>query len=258
MSKTPAASSGSPLFYQQPQPLSPRMHGHWRLRSGDHRFAISANAVPVMLSEFTAAMRHYPLVFAGDLAAPVAVLGLEGRNLFVEDGDWAPDVYIPAYVRRYPFLSMAIESAQNFVLAIDGASDRFLTDEGDDVGEALFEAEAPSAFTRRMLGFCEAFRSDQAATLAWAAALKAAGVLDSRQAAVTLPNGRQLTFGGFHVVDARKLASLEESVLLEWHREGWLAWTYLHLASLDRFNDLLARQGRVDGATVETEQAEAA
>jgi hypothetical protein len=258
MSKTPAASIGSPLFYQQPQPLSPRMHAHWRLRSGDHRFATGTNAVPVMLSEFAAAMRHYPLVFAGDVAAPVAVLGLEGRNLFVEDGGWVPDVYVPAYVRRYPFLSMAIESPENFVLAIDGASDRFLTDEGDDEGAALFEAEAPSAFTRQMLGFCEAFRNDQAATLAWAAAMKAAGVLDSRHAAVTLPKGRQLTFGGFQVVDAGKLAALEDSVILEWHRKGWLAWTYLHLASLDRFSDLLARQGRVDGPVVETEQAEAA
>jgi hypothetical protein len=140
---------------------------------------------------------------------------------------------------------------EHFVLAIDGTSDRLLTEEGADEGVALFEGDAPSAFTRQMLGFCEAFRNDHASTLAWAAAVKAAGILDSRQAAVTLPDGRKLTFGGFHVVDVQKLAALEDSVVLDWHRKGWLGWLHLHLASLDRFTDLLDRQGRTDAAQVE-------
>jgi SapC len=258
MSKSPATSNGGPLFYREPLPLSAHAHGHWRLRDGNYHFAAGTNAVPVMYSEFTAAMRHYPLVFAGDAATPVAVLGLEGRNLFVADGCWAPGLYVPAYARRYPFLSMAIESAENFVLAIDGTSDRILTDKDQSEGVALFEDAAPSAFTRQMLGFCEAFRNDHATTLAWAAALKAAGILDSRQAAVTLPDGRKLTFGGFHVVDAQKLAALEDSVILDWHRKGWLGWIHLHLASLDRFTDLLERQGRTDGPGANAAQAEAA
>jgi hypothetical protein len=256
MSKSPTASHGGPLFYQQPLPLSARVHGHWRLRDGDYRFAEGSNAVPVMFSEFPAAMRHYPLVFAGDAATPVAVLGLEGNNLFVEDGGWSPGLYVPAYARRYPFLSMSIESAENFILAIDGTSDRIVTGEGE--GVALFEGDAPSAFTRQMLAFCEAFRNDHAATQAWATALKAAGILDSRQAAVTLPEGRKLTFGGFHVVDAQKLAELEDSVILDWHRKGWLGWIHLHLASLGRFTDLLDRQGRAETPGASAEPAEAA
>jgi hypothetical protein len=246
---TRSAAIGNPLFYYQPQPLSPVAHAQWRLREGDHAFTAEANAVPVMLGEFATAMRHYPLVFAGDGATPVAVLGLEGHNLFVQDGRWSAEHYVPAYVRRYPFLSMAFESPEHFVLAIDAGSDRVISaeaGEGDSEGVALFEDGAPSALTQQMLGFCDAFRNDQAATLAWVAALKEHGVLDMRHAAVTLPNGRKLNFGGFQAVDAQRLAALDDVVIADWQRKGWLAWVHLHLASLERFNDLLERQASAE------------
>jgi hypothetical protein len=250
MSTPPNPALGSPLFYRQPQPLSPRAHGRWRLRGGDYGFAGGVNAVPVTIGEFTSAMRHYPLAFAGETATPVAVLGLENRNLFVEEGRWAPDTYVPAYVRRYPFLSMAIESPEHFVLAIDGACERFAGGEEDGTeGIALFEGDTPSTLTRQMLGFCEAFRNDHAATLAWSAALKEQGLLDDRNVQATLPgSGRKLSFGGFQAVDPQRLARLDDAMLADWQRKGWLAWIHLHLASLERFVDLLARQGRNEPA----------
>lgn len=237
------AAVNGPLFYRRPEPLSPHRHAHWRLRRRGVGFAAGVNAVPVLAGELAAAIRHYPLVFAETEAVPVAVLGLEKANLFVEDGDWARETYIPAYVRRYPFLSMAVESSEHVVLAIDAACDYIAEGESndEDTGTALFEEGSPSPLTREMARFCEAFRRDQAATMAWVAALKEQGVLANRQALMHSSSGRKHGFGGFQAVDPQRLAALDEAVIVDWHRKGYLAWTALHLASLDRFNDLLAR-----------------
>jgi hypothetical protein len=95
-----------PLFYQRPEPLRADQHAAYRLVSKpDFKFAAKTNAVPIMASEFVAAARHYPIVFAGTPVMPAAVLGFEQFNLFVDDeGLWQDSrTYIPAYVRRYPF-----------------------------------------------------------------------------------------------------------------------------------------------------------
>jgi len=65
--------------------------------------------MPLSLAEFGPASRDYPIVFVsadeGKTFNAVAVLGLQSmQNLFIlTDGTWDRRVYLPAYVRRYPF-----------------------------------------------------------------------------------------------------------------------------------------------------------
>jgi hypothetical protein len=72
-------------------------------------FCRSINALALSFSEFNAAARDYPIVFAsadnGANFSPVVVLGLgDEQNLFINDaGDWDRTTYLPAFVRRYPF-----------------------------------------------------------------------------------------------------------------------------------------------------------
>ena len=56
------------------------------------------------MSEFRSVQRHYPIIFAGnELPSPLAVLGTEGENFFVDGaGQWEHGVYIPAYLRIHP------------------------------------------------------------------------------------------------------------------------------------------------------------
>src|SRR3546814_15975283 len=104
--KTPAAAPETmqrlPLFYREPQPLALSVHGAWRLKGGDASFAAETPFVPLVVGELAAAARCYPIVFAaGD--APIALLGLERINLFVDGGRWAADSYVQASVRPSPF-----------------------------------------------------------------------------------------------------------------------------------------------------------
>src|SRR5262245_32764158 len=107
-------------------------------------FFRKANAVPISYSEFAAACRDYPLAFvstdAGRSFSPVAVLGVaSGENLFLRDGRWDGSVYLPAYLRRYPFCMArvtlnSVEQADRLIcvektfLSEDGA--RMFDDQG--------------------------------------------------------------------------------------------------------------------------------
>lgn len=229
-----------PLFYIAPEPLSAAAHGVWRLGEGDFAFAAETPFVPVVAGEVAQAMHTYPIVFSAGDAHPIAVMGVERENLFVTDGRWAADAYVPAYVRRYPFGFIPTINPEGFVLAIDAGAERVRKD-GDE-GMALFEEMEPSELTRQALAFCDAFQGQAAVTRAFADALVAAELLVDRRADVQLPDGRTLGLEGFQVVDADKLAGLPDETIVEWHRNGWLALVHYHLASLDRFTLLLARR----------------
>ncbi|MEG3086713.1 SapC family protein [Sphingomonas sp. PB4P5] len=239
MSNVPA---GLPLFYRKPEPLSAEAHADWRLLDGDEAFAGGTAFVPILTSEIVAAARDYPIVFTADTTTPIAVLGLEQANLFVQDGQWDDTVYVPAYVRRYPFAFMATREPDGFRLAIDAASPRAV--QGGEAGTALFDDGKPSALTQQALEFCAAFERDAAVTDAFIAALGEQDILIDRRADATMPDGRAFGVQGFRIVDREKFAALPDSVVLAWHKAGYLTLIHLHLASLDRFATLLARQGK--------------
>ena len=231
--------SALPLFYRDPQPLSLAAHSEWRLRDGDVGFAADTAYTPIVVGELAAASAVYPVLFSGDTAQPIAVLGLEQSNLFVTDGRWDVSAYVPAYVRRYPFGFIATVNPEGFALAIDAGSDRVV--QAGQEGAPLFEDGQPSELTRQALSFCDAFQGEAAATLAFGQALKAQNLLIDRRADATLKDGRKLGLDGFQIVDVERFTALPEDVVVDWHRKGWLAMVHFHLASLERFRNLLDR-----------------
>ena len=235
-----------PLFYRQPVPLSAQRHGEWRLMPGDLGFSAEANAVAIVIEEFASASRFYPVLFSAHDATPLVLLGLERRNLFVDNGEWENGHYVPAYVRRYPFVFVRAADPDGFALAIDADSGR-IAESGSD-GVALFEDGQPAEITRRALDFCGRFTGEHRATQAFCAELKARGLLVKRDAGATLPNGRRLQVSGFEVVDPERFGALPEETVVDWHRKGWLGLIHFHLASLARFADLLSRQSAADAA----------
>src|SRR5690606_22748752 len=130
-------------------------HGAWRARSVDKAAWIgNQHAIPLTVDEFAQSQRHFPIVFsAGDRPVPLALLGLnEGVNVFFDaEGTMTEDAYVPAYVRRYPFLLAKLRpDSDEMSLCFDPSSD--LLGEFKD-GEALFDEGQPSAHTKGLLDF---------------------------------------------------------------------------------------------------------
>jgi hypothetical protein len=230
-----------PVFYERPELLTPERHGGKSLGAASHhRFARATNTVPLTGAEFALAQRHYPIVFSEEGAPfPMAILGLrDAENLFVgAEGAWEGGAYVPAYVRRYPFVFMADADKQQLALCIDAACE-FLVD-GD--ANPLFRDGVPTDATKNALAFCTSFQAEYEKTQAFAAALSEQQLLVSRTASVELRGSRKLVFGPFRLIDDSKLAELPEALIAEWFRRGWLAWIHAHLLSFANWPNLANR-----------------
>ena len=239
-----AQPAGQLLFYSKPEVLTAERHGGLRLKKvGDFAFAKGSNSVAISAVEFVQAMRFYPIVFGGKAAYPVVVLGLEQENLFVDtDGHWRSSHYVPAYMRRYPFVFVTHPDGKQFILGIDRACDR-LTEVEEPEALPLFENGKPGAVTQEALTFCGAYQNDHSLTMAFAQALEEQNLLIDNQAQVKLPDGHQMNLQGFRVIDRARFAALPDAVIVDWHKKGWLALANFHLASLERFQHLLELQG---------------
>lgn len=241
-------SASLPLFYQSPVLLRFEEHRIAGLkRQNGFPFARDTIAVPLCIGEFTAAVRHYPIVFTpDDHHTPLAVLGVqEGKNLFVnEDGSWKAGFYVPAYVRRYPFIVTDTPDQQSQLLAIDGASERFVidADKEKDVARLFDDEGGPTSAAQEAMTFCHAFHSEHMKTTAFSNALASAGLLTANHAQMQLPNGNRYSLDGFMVVEEQAYRALPAETLVEWQANGWLDPVALHLASRQNWQTLLDLQ----------------
>jgi hypothetical protein len=239
---SPPGDPAWPLFYARPRVLQPALHGSKSLAAAtDLRFAAATNAVPLVAGEFAAAGRHYPIVFTAQAPAhPVAIVGLRPQqNLFVDGaGQWHAGCYVPAYVRRYPFVFLAHDGGATLTLCIDEAAPHLV--EGTE--RPLFDAQGQAtALTHDALVFCRDYEREHQDTTAFAQAVRSAELLVEHRAGVTLHDGRTLSLSGFQVIDEARFQALPDAEFLRWRRKGWLGLVYAHLASVGNWSALVDR-----------------
>ncbi len=221
-----------PLFYQNPIPLDAKKHADLALKENfGFGFAKEVNAVPVNMVEMPQVCHYYPIAFSPDESgSPVAILGLrDNENLFVnKDGSWISNVYIPAYVRRYPFIFSEVPNSDQLTLCIDGNPAV-----SEKNGKRLFfdKDGAPTQLANDALEFCKSYHAAAQQTLAFASELSKSGLLVEKEAQINIEGNRKINFSGFRVIDEEKLSELDDSIFLEWRKKGWLPILYAHLFS---------------------------
>lgn len=239
-----ATASPLPLFYKDPLLLRFEDHPRVGLTSAaTFEFAREAVAIPLSTGEFAVAMRHYPIVFAMDeQASPIALVAIrKEHNLFVErDGSWRAGSYVPAYVRRYPFIVMETTNDQQ-LLTVDRGSARFVAAVGGgaDAQRIFDDAGRPTQMAQNAMAFCHAYHLDYAQTVLFGRELVAANILEPYHADFRLPDGSQHQLNGFYAVSEQAFRNLPAKTVAEWHAKGWLSLLTLHLASLQSFQALL-------------------
>lgn len=237
-----ATGQALPLFYKNVRALESTRHARLGLsREASLRFAAATDSVPLTVAEFETAARHYPIVFAQEAPhLPIAVVGLRRReNAYVDEaGRWARDTYIPAYVRRYPFLLAEDREAERVTLCIDEACE-WLVEDGEP---RLFDDEGqPSDTAKQAFDFCRAFHQQSKTTRSFVEALAGAELLVESKPQLPLPGGRTLTLQGFRSIEREKLDALSDGTFLELRKQGWLPAIYAQLLSQNNWAQVLRR-----------------
>lgn len=228
-----------PLFYQSPVPISVERHKTKRIKGAGYGFAKNAQAVPIGLGEFSLVQAHYPIIFVTEpQPSALAVLAVQngGGNLFVNDRDeWRTDVYIPAYVRRYPFIFAEGGPDGQIVLCVDEAAPHI----SDDNGTMIFDDQGqPTDMTKNMLQFAAIAQREFEGLRPFASALLEKGILESRRIDITLAVGGKLSIEGFHTVTDDFLGKLDDATIIDWVKRGYWDAIAAHRFSMARWNDL--------------------
>ena len=248
-SMPPAAPT--PMLYTRLEPLNRDKHGALRLSApDDFAFARNAGVAPVTLSEFAVASQYYPIVFlttrgAAELTA-VAVLGSgPSENVYVDSaGRWRPGHYVPAYFRRYPFITADDPKQNRAVVFIDAGSSKLSAKEGTP----LFFKGEPTELGKQTIELCQRYHQAAGLTRRFTSAMVAAGVLVDRVIQASDQKGGKIAWQGLKAVDQKKLTEVDGKTFLQWRDRNWLAPIYLHQHSLGHFGEIAATKLAAAGA----------
>jgi len=238
----PPQAEAPPLFYSSIEPLSPAIHRGIKIRpESEFAFATKSNTVPLTILEFTLAARHFPILLLGDDLVPVAALGIRSeQNAFVTDeGVWEMGIYVPAYIRRHPFILLGNGTDERLTLGIDMAS---VTDKPN--ARALFKDDGKETeIVTQAIEFCNQFHLAFLQTRDFSAALKKADLVTDTTLEVEPTPGQRVNLGTFKRIDEEKFKNLPDATVLEWHKSGFLHATYFLLQSMNNWDYLLMKSG---------------
>jgi hypothetical protein len=229
------------VYYEKPVLLDREKHRKRRVRpSSSFAFACKANSLFVAGAEFNEACKEYAIVFTRSSEGkivPVVMLGLRAReNLFVNEANEWTGRYVPAFVRRYPFVLAQLPGQSAMGVCIDEAYAGL----SDKEGEALFDAKgADTPFLQNALEFLGQYQREYLRTEAFCQRLQQAGLLMEMNARADLVDGRTFTVASLLVVDEKKLMQLPDAVALSLFRTGELHLVSMHLMSLSNMKALV-------------------
>lgn len=230
------------LIYERVTPILSDVHRDASIKvSEKFAFANSLNSVPLLAAEFIAAAQHYAIVFASGNGAifPSVLLGFEdGVNVCVDaSGDWVTG-YVPAFIRRYPFIFAddVGGDAGTFTLCID-ESYSGLNREGR--GERLFDSEGNrTQYLLQKLAFVSQFQAQFNRTQAFCERLKRLGLLEDAQLRFTTAEGQSGTLGGFQTIVRDRIKAIPEDEIKDMFSKDELELCFAHLHSLQNINRL--------------------
>ena len=240
-----AGLSGTVPLYRNVEPLNRERHKTFGVNVIEKPFTFLQDwhFVPAVATEFATACGSYPIVFLGEKRMPVIVMGLrQGSNLFVkDDGNFDDDHYVPAYVRRYPFVSAANPDDQPSTVCIDVAAEFVVSENAE---RPFFdEAGEPTQYTQQAVDYVSAFERDAKTTEAFVERMVALDLFEKKEVKVANPQDPEnpATVAEYWGVSEEKFANLPAEKLVELRESGDLVAVISHLISLQRWERILRR-----------------
>ena len=232
------------MIYENIQPLSEK-HAKWSVGVENHGFLSDSNSLPLLATEIAFAAAEFPVIFSatgnkGEYI-PLAVTGLKsGQNLLLNDKNALSTRYVPAFVRRYPFVLGGSKDSDMMALCIDEDS-KFFSQDGSK-GTRLFQDDGShSDFLKDVVEFLKDYQYRAEMTRAFTKKLHELDLLEPMSANISFKNKEDanINLGGFFVVKREKLKAISDADALDLFKKDGLELIYAHIQSLSNFNRLI-------------------
>lgn len=260
-----AQTLGKILFYNQLEPLSVEKHRSLGVSQVANPFSFLADThlVPLTVDEFGLAAVCYPIIFDTQSKTPLAVMGLRpGMNVFLgADGSLDPEVYLPAFARRYPFLPIMAPNTNgkqpeptaegDRVLVCIDRSAKMLSSTPE---QPFFEGDQPSRYTQEAIQFCREFDVLGRRTQEFVKMMEQHDLFELTPLALprAKPDGtpdEPMKIGEYLRISEQKLNKLPKDTYIELRDKGVSAVMHAHLLSLGLWPKILSRAARIQAAT---------
>lgn len=231
-----------PLFYKNIVPLNKKQHGDFYIEPArNYKYTKETNSIYIAAIEFPRISREYPIVFGktGEgTIFPVVLLGLKNnQNIYLgKKGEWLAE-YIPAYVRRYPFiLATSKENGDGYTVCID---ENYSGLNKSKKGQRLFDEKGEeSELLKKSIEFMKEYQNQIQLTDYFCRNINKLELLEPMQARIE-KSGKKQAMGGFLCINRNKLKSLTENQLAELVKSDQMELIYAHLNSLINIDRLI-------------------
>ena len=198
-------------------------------------------SVPLGIGEFYEACKDYPILFGKDQQGnwlALALLGYNNKNVYLDETKkFKVGKYIPAFLRRYPFVLVQDEAQNNFSLGIEDSALEPLNASNQE--RALFkEDQTPSDLSKNTLDFLMRFQGEMRASTSFIKELEAWQLLVEKSANIVDETGQTHTVNGFFTLNEEKMKHLSEAKKLDIFKKGAIPLITAHLISLNNIKRL--------------------
>lgn len=234
------------LFYKNVVPISRETHKKLKFNATpDAGFAANTHWVPLAGEEFYLAALSYPILFMGTEAPDgkisynaVALLGLSNdKNDYLDsEKKWRADTYIPAFVRRYPFVLAGAPDQEELTVCFDSESGMFNEVEGTE----LFNSDdSISPFLENRINFLNNFKTSMEQTEKFMETIEKMGLLKKQSIDIRAQTGQAARLENFWMIDTEKFDKLSGDQLAKLHKRGFLGWIFAQLMSMNNLPNLM-------------------
>lgn len=233
--------------YNKPEPLSAEAHGQLTLKRIDRPFAFMGklHLSPLSIGEFGFATSSFPIIFLGDSKAPAAVMGARTEeNVFITpDGELDPEVYVPTFVRQYPFVFANDPANDRLVVCIDRQAP--MLGVGGEV--PLFENGQPTQYTQNAIEMLKEVERQRRMTLEFVRVMQDLDLFETKTITFQPTDDKGATSGEpqkvaeFFQVSEKKLNELSTDAYLRLRDRGAIPAIYAHLLSQMHWSKIINR-----------------
>ena len=232
------------MIYDNIQPLSEK-HAKWSVGVDSHAFISHLNSTPLLATEIAFAASEFPVIFSATANEgeylPLAVMGLkDGQNLLLNENNVLSTRYVPAFVRRYPFVLGGSKDSDMMALCVDEGSKCFSQD--GSKGARLFQDDGSHTdFLKEVVEFLKDYQIRADMTRNFTKKLHELDLLEPMSANISFKNKEDanINLGGFFVVKREKLKAISDADALDLFKKDGLELIYAHIQSLSNFNRLV-------------------